>query len=442
MREMMNRLRKQFALRSRLRAWRHARAMRRELDPRDLLWDVRNFAPRRAEAAEFRINLVVFSLEPQDRFGGIETSLALLAELGRWLPRLRIVVTLTRPSAAAMAKLEGFVAVSAREDAAAERQVVFVGDGEAFPVGLNDIFLTHGWWEARRARGWTAWQAETFGGRRHPLLLMLQEFEPGFYAMSARSALAEETLRNPGPHVAIFNTAVLAEYFRTRGYQFERSLVFEPRLHPGLARKLGTLRGRAKERVLFCYGRPGVERNAFELVALGLREWARIFPDAKTWRVVSAGTEHRPVRVSSDHLVIASGKLPLDDYAELIGRSAVGLSLMISPHPSYPPLELAHFGVRVATNRYASKEPAAWHDNLHAAETLEPEAIGRLLARLCAEAQADPQGGWRGVSRMPDYLAGSTPFGFAEELARSLREPEAAARTKIDFAKQPESLGG
>lgn len=427
--EVIYRLRKQLALGSRLRARQERRQLSLELEADEVLPELRTLRARRSDCPDFRINLVVYSLEANERFGGIETSLALFAELGRFFSRMRIVVTLARPSEEAVAKLDGFVAVSPKDDAEARRQVVFGFDGPDFPVGPNDVFLTHGWWEARRARGWTAWQAETYGGRRHPVILMVQEFEPGFYPMSARSALAGATLRDPGPHVAIFNAAVLADYYREQGYRFAETRVFEPRMHPRLARKLETLRGTPKERVLFCYCRPGIVRNAFELVALGLREWARIFPDAKSWRVVSAGTEHRPIRVSPDHLVRASGKLSLDDYAELIATSAVGLSLMVSPHPSYPPLELAHYGVRVATNRYANKEPAAWHDNLYAPDTLEPEAIGRLLARLCAEAQADPQAGWRGESRMPDYLAPGTPFDFAEELSRCLLGAETSVKS-------------
>ena len=36
-------------------------------------------------------------------------------------------------------------------------------------------------------------------------------------------------------------------------------------------------------------------------------------------------------------------------------RASIGISLMESPHPSYPPIEMALFGVNVITNIYESK---------------------------------------------------------------------------------------
>lgn len=38
----------------------------------------------------------------------------------------------------------------------------------------------------------------------------------------------------------------------------------------------------------------------------------------------------------------------LDTYA--------GISLMSSPHPSYPPLEMSVFGIKVITNNYSNKD--------------------------------------------------------------------------------------
>ena len=52
----------------------------------------------------------------------------------------------------------------------------------------------------------------------------------------------------------------------------------------------------------------------------------------------------------------ALGKLDLDAYGSLLRESAVGLSLMVSPHPSYPPLDMAHLGLRVVTNGFGPKD--------------------------------------------------------------------------------------
>jgi hypothetical protein len=47
--------------------------------------------------------------------------------------------------------------------------------------------------------------------------------------------------------------------------------------------------------------------------------------------------------------------LDYDRYAALLRSCDVGLSLMLSPHTSYPPLEMAACGASVVTNTFANK---------------------------------------------------------------------------------------
>ena len=48
-------------------------------------------------------------------------------------------------------------------------------------------------------------------------------------------------------------------------------------------------------------------------------------------------------------------KLPWSKYAELVSTMDLGLCLMDTPHPSYPPLDLAAAGAVVVTNTHGSK---------------------------------------------------------------------------------------
>ena len=75
------------------------------------------------------------------------------------------------------------------------------------------------------------------------------------------------------------------------------------------------------------------------------------------------------------------GKLDLDAYAALLRESAIGISLMVSPHPSYPPLEMAHLGMLVLTNRFAAKDLATWHPNITAVDDISAEAPGDGIDR-------------------------------------------------------------
>ena len=69
---------------------------------------------------------------------------------------------------------------------------------------------------------------------------------------------------------------------------------------------------------------------------------------------------------------------PWPRYARLMRGADVGLSLMSTPHPSYPPLDLAACGAVSVTNRYGPKRDLSVYS---------PENI--LCADLGAEALAD-----------------------------------------------------
>jgi hypothetical protein len=122
------------------------------------------------------------------------------------------------------------------------------------------------------------------------------------------------------------------------------------------------------------------------------------------------------------------GKLDLAAYGALLRDSAIGLSLMLSPHPSYPPLDMAHLGMLVLTNRFGTKDLAAWHENITSLGTLSAEAIATALAELTARFDADPGAGDRAKPLRADYLANGPLFPFAGELAGLLAPVESHAR--------------
>lgn len=115
------------------------------------------------------------------------------------------------------------------------------------------------------------------------------------------------------------------------------------------------------------------------------------------------------------------GKLSLGDYAQLLRTTAVGLSLMASPHPSYPPLEMAHFGLRVVTNGYANKDLSLSHSNISSVSEITPEVIADALADACRAFEAQPSAAWGAPTLRPSFLE-SSPFPFLDEISQALRE--------------------
>jgi hypothetical protein len=164
--------------------------------------------------------------------------------------------------------------------------------------------------------------------------------------------------------------------------------VHQPSLHPVLALARNRRTFFRKERQLLVYGRPGTDRNAFPIVVAALRLWVQRYPAARHWKILSAGEDFSAIDLGLGCQLQSLGKVSIETYAELLSSTAVGLSLMISPHPSYPPLEMAAFGVRVVTNQFANKNLASVSSYLSTIEHPDPDKLATQLVVLSANFDA------------------------------------------------------
>jgi O-antigen biosynthesis protein len=332
-----------------------------------------------------RLNLLLPSINARHYFGGIHTAVQLYRALEKHFPATRIVLVDSAPDAAALERFGDHRLVDCAADSTANHQIVPFNDryGRTLPVGAEDCWLTTAWWTTYSAQRLAAWQQQQFGvaGR---LINLIQDFEPGFYPWSSQSALALGTYR-PDQDVAVFNTGLLADYFELQGLAYQRRFVFEPTLNDGLRQALADVRANPQPRQqrMVVYARPSTPRNAFELLCEALRAWGWSDPASARWEVVAAGELTADLDLGPFTLR-ALGKLDLPAYAQLLATSAIGVSLMISPHPSYPPLEMAAFGMGVVTNRFANKDLAEFSPNIHSTDQFSPEVIAAAIAREVA----------------------------------------------------------
>lgn len=371
-----------------------------------------------------RLNLLVPTLLQQHMFGGIATALSFMEAMAPSYQSLRIVVLDSPVSAEnTVAPYNAWVALKSSDQDPDGKIIIECCDrATGIPVRRGDRFIATTWWSARLAHQLVHWQNEQYGVL-HYYAYLIQDYEPGFYPWSSRYALAEATYRRPQETIAIFNTSMLRDYFVNQGYRFDHQYVFEPVLNSALRKARLEQQERIKQRIILVYGRPGVARNAFAIIVQALILWHSQYPRASDWDVISVGEPHPPVPIAENKQLISLGKLALDDYAEILGRAAIGISLMISPHPSYPPLEMAAFGVRVITNRYANKDLAASHSNILSLDVLDPECLARQLAELCDEFSAKPWTNKGDVSLQDGYFGSRDPFPFARDVVELMATP-------------------
>ena len=240
----------------------------------------------------------------------------------------------------------------------------------------SDIFVATIWWSARRifhTLEQNRFQSKTF-------YYFIQDYEPGFYAWSNEYALAESTYSMTC--WPIVNTQFLADHLLSEtGLRTPKDRVFNPEIDWAMFYPAGAeeIQSRKIKR-LFFYGRPGTPRNLFDVGLAAIRRFLNELElGSADIAVVSAGEAHAPIDLGRGVVMQSVGKLNMKEYAQSLRASDIGLSLMLSPHPSYPPFEMAASGLTVVTNNFSTKHMDFGGNFL--STNAAPETLARALTK-------------------------------------------------------------
>lgn len=242
-------------------------------------------------------------------------------------------------------------------------------------AGSRDIFLATHWTTAQQLKAVLP---------KLPIrqfFYMLQEFEPGFYAWSSNFALAVETYGLD--FWPIVNEALLADYLLSQPLgrlsepvMRERAIVFEPAVDAALFHP-GPPEAPYRPRRLLFYARPTNSRNLFGLGLTALRQ-AASDPAFAGWEFLSVGSRGSVPDLSLGRNLMMR-RAPWMDYAgygNLLRAADILLCPMLSPHTSYPVLEMAACGGFSVTNTFAMKTVAALHALSPNIVAVEPTIAG------------------------------------------------------------------
>ena len=240
---------------------------------------------------------------------------------------------------------------------------VATGSDAASPatVGEDDLWLATHWTTAqgvrpvlpRMRRGW--------------FLYLVQDFEPGFYAWSSNYALALETYAMP--HRAAINEAFLADYLRRQGpglygdpaFLDASCTVFEPAVDRRIFHAPAQTGPRPGPRRLLFYARPTNARNMMGLGLQALRAAIEQGAFPGDWQFVSIGGRGSlpVIALGGGHMLRPAPWASYAGYADSLRDADILLCPMLSPHTSYPVLEMAACGGLVVTNTYGPKTAKA-----------------------------------------------------------------------------------
>ena len=213
-------------------------------------------------------------------------------------------------------------------------------------------------------------------------------------------------------HVPVFNTSILRDYFHALGLVDISAPVFSFQPAIDIPRYAGLRRKQNEVPRLVVYGRPEVARNLFSVAIEAVDDFlgqAAIAPSQI--ELLSVGLKHPDVCLSRGHRIRSLGKIPWDDYGDFLAGVDIGVSLMLSPHPSHPPIEMAASGARVITNRFGNKDLSALAAGITSVEPTSGEvaralnAVWKLGDVPAQDRNIDLQSLGRPISQMVDDLS-------------------------------------
>lgn len=342
----------------------------------------------KTESKARRLNLLVPTLRPEHIFGGISTALKVFLELGAAGDvDLRILVTETSVEGELPISLRAFDVQKLGMETGGHQVVVDCSDRLYAELELSeqDVFVATAWWTAANAFRLLEKQKEFFESARK-VIYLIQDYESNFYGWSGRFALAEATYQYGYDTVAVFNSEELANFFSQR-YSFSSSYMLPYSPNEKIAAALAPV---PREPIILFYSRPSATRNCFEIGLDGIALWARRNPTiAADWKLYCIGERFPEQLLPRLPEALITGKMPLEEYAGLLSRASVGVSLMLSPHPSYPPLEMAFAGVRTITNGYECKDLTQRSSLISSLDVVTAEHLADELERVVGKALSD-----------------------------------------------------
>lgn len=328
-----------------------------------------------------RLNIILPHFFTRWAFGGVISALQVAKSLTAHYDSIRFLSLNPLGTPEEMFNFSDFV--ENPEDKTIECAAVF--GNTALETSPDDVFFCTYWmstmvWEEHSRL------MEQAGNSKTPFYYFIQDYEPGFYPFGYRFAMSQASYRHHEYTHALFNSLTLAKWFDEKDYPFAERHVVVPSLNQFLRERLDSLGWRLEGKdsdktVIFFYGRPEQPRNCFAPILAGLDAFFdELSPQEREgFHVISAGQEHEDIILSSGVPIKSMGKLTMEKYASYLEFSHIGISFMVSPHPSYPPLEMASFGLYTITNDFGTKKISAAHPNLKSLPAPDPLLLAAEL---------------------------------------------------------------
>jgi hypothetical protein len=300
----------------------------------------------KVKAGESFTTVVTDSISRKNLFGGVGTALILATLIANQRNQpLRII---TRKAAACAEdyrdlmethglKLNGELVLSFYPETSCNLNIT---------GAPQDLFITTSWWTT-----YSCLQ------RIEPesILYLIQDDERSFYPLGDLYLECERTMQRAGIRFAV-NSRLLWEHLEACGFHNikEHGNWFDPNFQRFA--KINKIHQSNQKKRFFFYARPNNPRNLFR-TGINTINHALLDKtlDPSEWEICLVGSNINAFAFDDGTIPRILSGLPWANYLEFLKGIDIGMSLMATPHPSYPPLDLASAGAVVVTNKYGNK---------------------------------------------------------------------------------------
>jgi hypothetical protein len=337
---------------------------------KERFWALQPFPAYLAPGLPPRITLVTDSINTGSLYGGVATAIIFAVELAKASHRrLRVLTRTEQPHHDNVRH----VIENANVDYGESIEFCCSAPGSRREVDIaeQEIFLTTSWWTTDACR-------KVVPSER--IIYLLQEDERQFYPAGDDQLRCAETLSDPRVRF-VTNTKLLADHLVSDGYANigRNGLWFDPAFPSTSYRYEPSSTGKSN---FFFYARPVNLRNLFYRGIEAINEAVQQgILDPAEWQIHFVGKDLDPAWAKLPFRPTLEQNLAWSDYTALVRRMDLGLSLMYTPHPSYPPLDLAASGSVVVTNRHGLKQELDhFSKNIICADSDVASLVGALRA--------------------------------------------------------------
>lgn len=295
-----------------------------------------------------RLNLVTDSINGGSLYGGVGTAIIFCTLLAQRLGcQLRVITRTEKAQSQNFFEILKSNKILYKDDVEFILNDIFSTSSE-LDVSQDDLFVTTSWWTTH---------ATLQSVSNQQVIYLLQEDERMFYPYGDEHLLCSSVLVHPEIKFVV-NTELLFNYLVDQGFENIRKngVWFEPSFSSYEA--CSALEDSPKlKRKFFFYARPNNLRNLFYLgleaietaVSIGV-----LNPDE--WDIFFVGKDLSALKLPEKLRIHLLEGLGWSEYVKFLRSVDVGLCLMYTPHPSYPPLDLAASGSIAVTNQFGPKQ--------------------------------------------------------------------------------------